>query len=142
MNSWNFTGNLGGDAETKFLPNGDAIVNFSVAVKAGYGDKAVTTWVRCAMFGKRGEAVSQYLLKGSLVGVVGEAQLRPWTDKDGNKQSSLEVRVADLTLLGGNPNRNPDSLHPGHGDRPDPAPRQQTSKPAPNFSDMDDDIPF
>jgi len=135
MNSWNFTGNLGSDADMKTLSSGDAIVNFNVAVKAGYGDKATTTWVRCSIFGKRGEVVAQYLTKGTQVGIVGEAQLRPWTDKDGVEKSSLEVRVNDLTLLGSK-------------DR-DQAPRQAAqqarqgaAKPAANFEDLDGEIPF
>ena len=72
MNSWSFSGNLGQDAETRFTQAGEAVVSFSVGVKSGYGDKASTTWARCSMFGKRGEAVSQYLAKGQLVGIVGE----------------------------------------------------------------------
>lgn len=100
MNVWSFTGNLGGDAEQKHTSNGDSVVSFSVGVKAGYGDKATTTWARCQMWGKRGESVLPYLSKGQLVGISGEAQLRDWTDKEGQKRSSLEVRVNDLTLLG------------------------------------------
>ena len=100
MNSWNFTGNLGGDAETKLLPNGDALVSFSVGVKAGFGERASTTWARCSMFGKRGQAVAEFLTKGQLVGVVGELSAREWTANDGTKRTSIEVRVADLTLLG------------------------------------------
>ena len=100
MNVWNFTGNLGGDAETRFTQSGDAIVTFSVGVKAGYGDKATTTWARCSMFGKRGEAVAQYLTKGQLVGVSGEVTMRDWQDKEGQKRTALDVRVNDLTLLG------------------------------------------
>lgn len=100
MNNWNFTGNCGGDAETRYLPNGDAVVAFSVGVKAGFGDKATTTWARCSMFGNRGTAVAPYLLKGQLVGVSGELSTREWTDKEGQKRTSMEVRVNDLTLLG------------------------------------------
>ena len=100
MNNWNFTGNLGQNAETRYTPDGTAIVSFSVAVKSGYGDKEKTTWARCAMFGRRGEAVAQYLTKGQLVAVSGEVTLRDWTDRDGVKRASLEVRVNDLTLLG------------------------------------------
>jgi single-strand DNA-binding protein len=99
MNSWNFTGNLGRDAEVRFTPAGDPITNFSVAVKAGYGKNEVTSWVTCSIFGKRGEAVASYLKKGNQVGVSGEGLLRTW-DKDGTKQSSLECRVNDVTLLG------------------------------------------
>lgn len=134
MNAWNFTGNVGKDAEQRFIPSGESIVSFSVAVKSGYGDKALTTWVRCAMWGKRGEAVLPYLKKGQLVGVSGEAALREY-EKDGVTKSSLEVRVNDLTLLG------------------KAEPRATNSAPAPQapandrnsgggLADMIDDIPF
>jgi single-strand DNA-binding protein len=132
MNVWTFTGNLGRDAETRYTPSGDAIVSFSVGVKSGYGDKATTTWPRCTMFGKRGQAVAEYLKKGQLVGISGEVSVREWDDKEGQKRSSLEVRVNDLTLLG---KRNEDA--------PAPAPQRQAA-PAQSggFGDFDDDIPF
>jgi single-strand DNA-binding protein len=100
MNSWNFVGNLGRDAETRFTPSGDAITNFSVAVKAGYGKNEVTTWVNCTMFGDRGENVAQYIKKGNQIAVNGEWLLRDWVNKEGVKQSSLECRVNNVTLLG------------------------------------------
>jgi single-strand DNA-binding protein len=101
MNSWNFTGNLGKDAETRYTPAGKTVVQFSVAVKSGYGEKASTTWARCSLWGDRGEVLAKYLTKGQLVGITGEAELKEFVNKEGNKQSSLEVRVNDLTLLGG-----------------------------------------
>ena len=131
MNSWNFTGNLGKDCETRYTPDGKAIVNFSVAVKSGWGDKATTTWVRCAMFGKQGEAVSQYLTKGQLVGIVGEASLRGWKNKEGVEQQSLEVRVNDLTLLG-----KPDGTRSAEPSKAEP------NKPSGSFEDFESDIPF
>ena len=131
MNVWNFTGNLGGDAETRFTQSGDAIVGFSVGVKSGYGDKATTTWARCSMFGKRGEAVAQYLTKGQLVGVSGEVTMRDWQDKEGQKRYSLEVRVSELTLL---------------GSRQESQPTQQQAKPEPkrvsHGDELESDIPF
>lgn len=127
MNNWNFTGNLGNDAEQRLLPNGDSVVNFSVAVKSGYGEKASTTWSKCAMFGKRGESVCQYLTKGQLVGVSGEVSLRAWKDKEGVERHSLEVRVNDLTLLG----KRDDS-----GEQRESKP-QRTAEP-----DIDDNLPF
>jgi single-strand DNA-binding protein len=131
MNSWQFTGNLGRDCETRHTPNGDPVVSFSVGVKSGYGKNESTTWANCAMFGKRGEAVAPYLSKGQLVGVSGEVNLREWTDKDGGKRQSLDVRVNDLTLLGkkdGQANAKP----------------EKPAKPAKGggFDDMDSDIPF
>jgi len=99
MNNWNFTGNLGRDAEQKFVGD-NSLVEFSVAVKSGFGDKAATTWVKCQMWGKRGESVLQYLNKGQLVGISGEPTLRLYEKKDGGQGVSLDVRVNDLTLLG------------------------------------------
>lgn len=131
MNVWNFTGNLGKDADQRFTPSGDSIVNFSVAVKAGFGDKATTTWVRCAMWGKRGESVLQYLTKGQQVGISGEASMREY-EKDGQKHSILEVRVNDLTLLGKS-----EGLRQGK-----PAQSRQAAPQSGGMSDFDSDIPF
>ena len=128
MNNWNFTGNLGNDAEQRFTANSESVVNFSVAVKSGYGDKASTTWAKCALWGKRGEAVSQYLTKGSLVGVSGEVTLRPWKDKEGVEKVSLEVRVNDLTLLSG---------------RREESESKPVERPVSRFTDdLPDEVPF
>ena len=134
MNSWSFTGNLGRDAEQRYTQSGDSVVSFSVGVKAGFGDKATTTWANCSMFGKRGESVVPYLKKGTLVGIVGEVNLREYQDKEGQKRYSLDVRVNDLTLLGGKPS----------GDSAPSEKPQRNAQGAPkaSISDMDDDIPF
>lgn len=145
MNSFNFTGNLGNDCEQRYSQNGDPITSFSVAVKSGYGDKAVTTWVRCTMFGKRGEAVAPYLTKGQLVGVSGEFAAREWTDKEGMKRTSIEVRVVDLTLLGKRDDsqevrHHEDRKRPGSAIKNDYA-RESQSAHEPAFDD-DSTIPF
>ncbi len=142
MNNWNFTGNLGKDADSRFTPAGDAVVQFSVGVKSGYGDKATTTWARCALWGKRGEAVAQYLTKGQLVGISGEVTLREFTNKEGNKQVSLEVRVNDLTLLGGK--REGEQSGPRSESAPAQNPQRsaQTQNSGGAFADIGDDIPF
>lgn len=101
MNIFTFTGNLGKDAEQRYTKGGDSIVSFSVAVKSGYGDKAKTSWVKCSMFGKRGESVLPYLKKGQLVGVSGEFSMNEWENKEGQKQATPEVRISELDLLGG-----------------------------------------
>ena len=83
------------------------------------------------MFGKRGEAVLKYLTKGQLVGVSGEATLRKYARKDGVEGVSLDVRVNDLTLLG------------GKADKPEQAVEHksaQTTKGA--FDDFESNIPF
>lgn len=100
MNVFTFTGNIGNDAEQRFTTNGDSIVSFNVAVKSGYGEKAVTSWIKCSLFGKRGDSLKPHLTKGQQVGISGEFAARPWKDKQGQDRLSNEVRVNDVTLLG------------------------------------------
>ena len=132
MNSWNFIGNLGRDAEQRHTASGDSVVSFSVGVKAGFGEKATTTWANCQLWGKRGESVLPYLTKGQLVGVCGEVSLREWQDREGQKRTNLDVRVNDLTLLGKKDGNS------------QPAPQRQRQAPAGNqqADNIGDDIPF
>ena len=98
MNSITVAGSLGRDAELKNLPNGDAVLNFSVADSAGR-DKP-TIWWNCQLFGKRAESLAQYLTKGQAVAVSGSVSEREWTDKDGNTKKSMNVRVNEVALQG------------------------------------------
>ena len=98
MNSITVAGSLGRDAELRHLQNGDAVMNFSVADSAGR-DKP-TIWWNCQLFGKRAESLVQYLTKGQAVAVSGSVSEREWTDKDGNKRKSMDVRVQDVALQG------------------------------------------
>ena len=134
MNSWNFTGNLGRDAEQRFTTNGDSVVSFSVGVKSGFGEKASTTWTNCSMFGKRGESALRYLKKGTQVGIVGEVNNREYQDKEGQKRYSLDVRVSDMTLLGSKP-----SGESAPSEKPQ---RNAQGAQGGAMGDMDDDIPF
>jgi len=103
MNLFTFTGNLGKDAEVKFLSSGTPVCEFSVAVKSGYGDKEKTNWVRCAMFGKKAEGqLPSYLQKGTQVAISGELELQEWDGQNG-KGAALSVRVENLDLIGGKP---------------------------------------
>ena len=104
MNNWNFTGNLGKDAEIKYTPSGTAVCEFSLAVKSGYGEREKTNWVRCAMFGKKAEGqLPQYLKKGTQVAISGELELQEWEGQNG-KGAALAVSVQNIDLIGGNPN--------------------------------------
>lgn len=99
MNSITIAGGLGRDAEIKYLNSGDPVCNFSVADSQGK-DKS-TIWWSCTLFGKRAEALSQYLTKGQHVTVVGHVQEREFTDKNGNHRKAMDVRVNDIILQGG-----------------------------------------
>jgi single-strand DNA-binding protein len=127
MNLFAFTGNIGGDVKVNNA-GGTAVANFSVAVKAGYGDKAQTIWIACALWGKQAESkLVGYLVKGQGVAVSGELSTR---EHDG--KTYLQVRVGTIDLVGG-----------GKSDGGNQSAPQQ-SRPAPQQSPQDDslDIPF
>lgn len=94
MNSWNFTGNLGQDCRVGNV-GGTPVVNFSVASTSGFGDKKVTTWVDCALWGNRGTALQPYLTKGQKVAITGEHSTR---EHDGKTYTTC--RVDNVTLIG------------------------------------------
>jgi single-strand DNA-binding protein len=127
MNFITIAGGLGRDAELKYLNNGDPICNFSVADSQGR-DKG-TIWWNCTLFGKRGEALAQYLTKGQSVTVVGSVTEREWQDKEGNKRKSMDVRVSEIALQGGRKDAEPQEE------------RRQAPKPEPVDIDSDD-LPF
>lgn len=131
MNSWNFTGNLGGDAELRFTKSGTEVLQFTVATTSGYGERKATSWARCTLFGKRADSLAPYLLKGQQVAVTGEVKLHEWTNKAGETKQSLEVSVQDVTLIGGKPAGSP------------PAARARPVAQAQEAADFaDDDVPF
>ena len=95
MNVCTFTGNLGKDCRTASV-GGTSVCNFAVAARSGFGEKEQTLWLDCALWGKRGEALAQYLTKGQQVAVSGELGTREHEGK-----TYLTLRVAELTLAGG-----------------------------------------
>jgi single-strand DNA-binding protein len=153
-------GNLGRDPEIRYMPSGDAIANIAVATSYKSKDrntgeqKEVTEWHRISFFGRLAEIVGQYLKKGSSVYVEGRLQTRKYTDKDGIEKYATDIVAEQMQMLGGRQGMGGDSMDDaGSYDsapaRQAPPPRPQPAaaprpapKPAPNFSDMDDDIPF
>lgn len=92
-------GNLGGDPETRYLPNGNAVANLTLATSDSWKDKSTgekkerTEWHRVCVFGKLAEIVGKYLHKGSKVYVEGRLQTRKWQDKTGSDKYTTEVVV-------------------------------------------------
>ena len=107
MNVYTFTGNLARDAKINSTEKGDSVGSFSVGVTSGYGDKAVTNWINCSLWGKRADSLAPYLMKGQGVAISGELSLRKYKSKDGTEGASMEVRVADVTLIGNKEDRAP-----------------------------------
>lgn len=131
MNVITIAGNLGKDAELRHTQNGDAVASFSVADNQGK-DKPVVWW-RCSLWGKRADALSPYLLKGTSVTVSGSATERKWTDRDGQERVTMEIRVNDVKLQGSR-----DQNNEGRGDRD----YGQQARTESRNDDALDDIPF
>jgi single-strand DNA-binding protein len=92
-------GNLGQDPETRYTPNGNAVVNLNLATDESYKDRQTgqlvpkTEWHRVVMFGKIAEVAGQYLRKGSKVYIEGKLQTRKWQGQDGQDRYTTEVVV-------------------------------------------------
>ena len=97
VNKVTILGNLGKDPETRFMPNGDAVSNITVATSESWKDKQTgeqkekTEWHRVVIFGKLAEIAGEYLNKGSKVYLEGSLQTRKWTNKQGQDQYATEI---------------------------------------------------
>lgn len=98
-------GNLGQDPDIRFLPSGNPVANFSIAVSESWTDKNTgqkqerTEWIRCVAFNKLAEIIQQYVHKGSKVYVEGKLQTRKWQAQDGTDRYSTEVVINDFAML-------------------------------------------
>ncbi|MQY52291.1 single-stranded DNA-binding protein [Rhodocyclus tenuis] len=151
-------GNLGKDPETRYLPNGDAVCNITVATSESWKDKSsgekkeITEWHRIVFFRRLAEIAGQYLKKGSSVYIEGRIRTRKWQDKDGQDRYTTEIEATEMQMLGGRQGMGaPASDDGGYGayggsSAPSPAPAPSAPRGAPakkaSFDDMDDDIPF
>lgn len=141
-------GTCGQDPEVRYLPNGNAVTNLSLATSEQWTDKQSgqkverTEWHRVSLFGKVAEIAGEYLRKGSQCYIEGKLQTREW-EKDGIKRYTTEVHVdmrGSMQLLGGKPQGQQPGQTP---DRQRPAPQQQNQQAAPpDYDSFDDDIPF
>lgn len=143
-------GNLGQDPEVRYLPNGGAVANITLATSESWRDKQTgetkekTEWHRVVLFGKLAEVAGEYLRKGSQIYIEGKLNTRKWTDQAGMEKYTTEIHVnvgGTMQMLGGKHDG-------GQGNKPQQQGRQhqsQQSSPAPSIEppmDFDDDIPF
>ena len=150
-------GNLGRDPETRYMPDGGAITNISIATTSTWKDKSgekqeATEWHRVAFFGKLAEIAGEYLKKGSQVYVEGKLKTRKWQDKDGQEKYMTEVIADEMKMLGSRQGMGGDSggdyakassgasSGPSGGSSSKPAGAAKGG--AAKFDDLDDDIPF
>jgi single-strand DNA-binding protein len=156
-------GNLGRDPEVRYLPNGEAVCNFSIATTDTWKDKQGqkqerTEWHNIVMYRRLAEIAGEYLRKGSAVYLEGRIQTRKWQDKNtGQDRYTTEIIAEEMKMLGsrsgpgaamggesagGYDDFNQDPT-PQESRAPQQPPAQQ-NKPAPakSFDDFEDDIPF
>lgn len=139
-------GNLGRDPETRYMPNGDAVTNITVATTDTWKDKngekqEKTEWHRVTFYRKLAEIAGEYLKKGRQVYVEGRLETRKWTDKEGHERYTTEIIASDMKMLGsrgdgGNTFEVVDR-EPSGGGAAKPA-----KKAGGEFDDFEDDIPF
>ena len=137
-------GNLGGDPETRYTPQGTLVVNFSLAVNnrrrdASGNQQESTNWFRISAFGRLAETMVNLsergiLVKGKQVYVEGQFEAREWTGQDGTTRTSLDVTAREFVLVGQRGDDAGDFGGGGGGGRQSQPPRQ-------DMDDMDD-VPF
>ena len=152
-------GRVGTDPQVLSTGTGTPMLVFKVACNTGWGDNKKTTWLDCAMFGKRAESVAQYVKKGQEIAISGNLTAEPW-ESNGKNGMNLKVMVQELSLTSTGPQQNSSPNDRG-GSYANPAPQggqtsPRNSTPAPwnnpqqaqtasvrqNPGDFDDDIPF
>lgn len=104
-------GNLGNDPEIRYMPNGTAVANLSLATSESWKDQQGqiqerTEWHRLTMYRKLAEIAGEYLKKGSQIYVEGKLQTRKWQDQQGQDRYTTEIVVEEMQMLGGNAGSN------------------------------------
>jgi single-strand DNA-binding protein len=133
-------GNLGQDPEVKYMANGGAVCNISVATSESWTDKETgeakekTEWHRIVAFRRLAEIMGEYLKKGSKVYIEGKLQTRKWQDKEGQDRYSTEILADQMQMLDGRPE--------GGQQQASQAQKKQAAAPAQMDPFEDEDLPF
>ena len=141
-------GNLGNDPEVRYMPNGNAVANVSLATSETWKDKNTgdqqekTEWHRVVFFNRLAEIVEQYVKKGTKLYIEGRLQTRSW-EQDGVKRYTTEIVANEMQMLDSRGGASQD-FGGQQASVPSPQPNQQQAAPAApqNFDNFDDDIPF
>lgn len=164
-------GNLGRDPEVRYMPNGEAVCNFSIATSETWNDRQTgqrqerTEWHNITLYRRLAEVAGQYLKKGSQVYIEGRIQSRKYTGKDGIERTAYDIIGNEMKMLGGRQSSGSSTPYdegyqpapqqqyqqqpyqaqqqPAYNSEPPAAPRRQApAAPAQPVDDIDDDIPF
>ena len=149
-------GNVGGDPEVRYMPNGNAVTTLSIATSETWKDKQTgdkqerTEWHRVVCFNRLGEIAGEYVRKGSKLYAEGSLRTRKWQDQQGQDRYTTEIIASDIQMLDSKGGQSAAfseapqataSQHQGTTQKPESNP--QTATAAQNaFDELDDDIPF
>jgi single-strand DNA-binding protein len=135
-NNISFVGHIGNDPELKKIGEND-LLELNVANNVGFGDRRSTNWFRCSIWGKRAVSLQPHLSKGKQVFVTGQLTLRDYTNKEGEKRISADIRVGEIEFF--NTDRSPEQQSSPDNDSSSPA---SVPAPAASTPETKDDMPF
>ncbi len=145
-------GRLGKDPETRYMTNGEAVTNVSLATSENYKDKSGekqerTEWHNLVFYRRLAEIAGEYLKKGAQIYVEGRIQTRKWQDKEGKDRYTTEIIVNEMKMLGSKTGSGSFEVVENQSSAPArsaPAAKPAAAAPAGkgNFDNFDDDIPF
>lgn len=147
-------GNIGGDPEVRYMPNGNAVTTLSVATSESWKDKETgnkqerTEWHRVVCFNRLGEIAGEYVRKGSKLYIEGSLRTRKWQDPQGQDRYTTEIVASDIQMLDGKGQSSSYNEGQSMPQQESPRPARKTTQSAPEsagqaaFEELDDDIPF
>ena len=150
LNQVQLIGRLGRDPEVRYMPNGEAVCNFSIATSENWKDangqkQERTEWHNITMYRKLAEIAGQYLKKGALVFVQGKIQSRKYVDKNGIERTAYEIICDSMKMLGDTVGgAQQQTTPPAQNQTPPPPPQRQAQakQPVQPVNDVEDDVPF
>lgn len=151
-------GNVGGDPEVRYMPNGNAVTTLSIATSETWKEKETgnkqerTEWHRVVCFNRLGEIAGEYVRKGSKLYVEGSLRTRKWQDPQGVDKYTTEIIASDIQMLDSKGSSSSSNSYgdaqsapqyDNHGTSSKPQAAQTQTAAAHNaFEELDDDIPF
>ncbi|MDO8812462.1 MAG: single-stranded DNA-binding protein [Gallionella sp.] len=145
-------GHLGKDPEVRYMPNGEAVANVSIATSENWKDKSgekqeKTEWHNLVFYKRLAEIVGEYLKKGSQIYVEGRLQTRKWQTKEGQDRYTTEIIVNEMKMLGGKSSGSNsfevvENRPAASSSGSDAAPAKTAPAAKGSFDNFDDDIPF
>ena len=152
-------GNVGDDPSIRYMPNGKAVANFTVATSESWKDQQGqkqerTEWHRCTAYDKLAEIIGEYVKKGSKLYLEGKLQTRKWQDQQGQDRYTTEIIVSEMQMLDGKPQGGQQAQGQQHAPQGQQQQRQQApqnngyqqarSQPVPQQEapQFDDDLPW